>query len=91
MVPCVICGKEVEPYSCSRKRCTACVGLKRHGPKQVGICAYCGTYGALTRDHVVPKSRGGSRGPENIIWVCGPCNWSKANLTLDEWLSTTNI
>lgn len=84
--PCCICGKKVEPYSCSHKRCTACIGSKRHEPKMVGFCAYCGAYGTLTKDHIVPKSRGGSRGPENIAWVCRPCNWGKADLLLDEWL-----
>ena len=36
----------------------------------------------MTRDHVVPKSRGGTF----IVPACGPCNKSKADSSLDKWL-----
>lgn len=43
---------------------------------------------APTRDHVHPKSRGGSDGPENILVVCSKCNNDKGNLTLAEFAGT---
>ena len=87
---CKICGLAVEVYSYSRTRCTMCVGVKwctSSRPKISGVCPYCGAWATLTRDHVVPKKLGGSRGDENILSVCGPCNASKGCLTLEHWLS----
>ena len=43
-------------------------------------CQYCGekqSYGNLTLDHVVPKSRGGLGGWENLVSACVPCNQKK--------------
>ena len=49
-------------------------------------CQYCGRVGvelrpreALTRDHVVPLSRGGLNVWENVVTACSPCNTRKAN------------
>lgn len=36
----------------------------------------------VSRDHLIPKSRGG--GP--IVFVCAACNGDKADKTLDQWL-----
>ena len=50
-------------------------------------CQYCNrvTSGAeLTIDHVVPKSRGGSSGWENLVACCKPCNNRKGDRTPDE-------
>jgi hypothetical protein len=47
-------------------------------------CHYCGGlffFGELTKDHVVPKSKGGRDIVENIVPSCGPCNQKKG----DEW------
>lgn len=54
---------------------------------QNGLCYWCKR--KLTKyhvDHVIPVSRGGSNGPENIVIACPYCNRSKGNKTLDEWL-----
>lgn len=40
---------------------------------------------ARTRDHVVPKSKGGS-GHGNKVVACGWCNGSKGDRSLEEWL-----
>lgn len=40
----------------------------------------------LTRDHIVPKSRGGSDNPCNILFACVSCNSEKSDMTLDEYL-----
>ncbi len=46
------------------------------------LCLYCGrVYAAssLTRDHVVPKSRGGHDEWENVVSACRRCNHHKSN------------
>lgn len=48
-----------------------------------GACAYCGTTRArLTADHLVPKSKGGSDDPSNIVPACEACNEAKGD---QEW------
>jgi 5-methylcytosine-specific restriction endonuclease McrA len=47
-------------------------------------CAYCGSTGRLTLDHVVPRSRGGDSVWENVVTSCAPCNLRKGNRLLDE-------
>lgn len=46
-------------------------------------CAYCGERGD-TKDHVVPKSRGGSDDPSNLVWACRSCNSRKGARTPEE-------
>lgn len=52
------------------------------------ICAYCGghfpNYHDLSRDHIVPKSRGGENSWMNSITACRECNSKKGNRTLKE-------
>ena len=48
-------------------------------------CAYCGKQGALTKEHVVPVSKGGGFTVDNIIPACPHCNSSKKNRDLEEW------
>lgn len=54
-------------------------------------CQYCGTHRRdlkgrrfLTRDHVLPISRGGSNTWENVVTACSSCNHRKANRTPQE-------
>lgn len=54
-------------------------------------CQYCGrgsnqlkTKEELTRDHIIPKKRGGQNTWENIVTSCSTCNHKKADLTLDQ-------
>lgn len=49
-------------------------------------CQYCGTHRSelrhrqfLTRDHVVPISRGGGNSWNNVVTACSPCNNRKGN------------
>lgn len=50
-------------------------------------CGYCGKIGvALTLDHIVPRSRGGTDEPDNLILACWSCNSSKGNRLLLEWV-----
>lgn len=51
------------------------------------LCLYCGEAfprGLLTRDHVVPRSKGGSDRWENVVTSCRACNQRKDNRTPDE-------
>ncbi len=55
-------------------------------------CVYCGTTGGrLTLDHVVPRSRGGDSGWENVVTSCAPCNLRKGNRLLEEVAMTMAI
>lgn len=50
-------------------------------------CLYCGDYFAaesLSRDHVIPTSRGGLDRWENVVAACKRCNQRKGNALLGE-------
>ena len=54
-------------------------------------CQYCGRHGyelrpreSLTRDHVVPVSRGGLNVWTNVVTACSGCNTRKANHLMHE-------
>ncbi len=54
-------------------------------------CQYCGrfqhelkTRESLTRDHLIPISRGGLNEWNNVVTACSPCNTRKANRMPDE-------
>lgn len=54
----------------------------KHGNR----CYYCSdSRRKLTRDHVVPVSRGGKDEPGNIVPSCQSCNSSKGSKLLLEW------
>lgn len=51
------------------------------------MCMYCGQHfpaRELTRDHVVPVSKGGRDVWENVVTSCRPCNHRKGNWSLDD-------
>ncbi|SRR5258708_7584379 len=60
--------------------------VQKQYERQKGKCYYCkrklATYHV---DHVIPLSRGGSNGPENLVIACPSCNSSKHNKLLHEW------
>lgn len=47
-------------------------------------CVYCGSTSNLTLDHVVPISKGGSNGWDNVVTACRPCNELKGNRSLEQ-------
>jgi hypothetical protein len=50
-------------------------------------CLYCGLQFSrteLTRDHVLPTSRGGIDRWENVVAACKRCNWQKDNRTPEQ-------
>ncbi len=61
--------------------------------KQKGLCYYCKKHVWLDYhvDHVIPLSRGGSNGPENLVIACPECNMSKHNKLPHEWHGTDKL
>lgn len=55
--------------------------------RQKKRCYYCGEKlnGKYHVDHVVPLSRGGSNGPDNLVIACPHCNCSKNDKLPHEW------
>lgn len=52
------------------------------------ICMYCGTETPnykLTRDHVIPTSKGGPNTWTNCVTACKRCNHLKADRTPEQW------
>jgi hypothetical protein len=47
-------------------------------------CSYCGRPCFATKDHVVPRHRGG----QMTLDACRECNTAKGSLSLAEWLKT---
>jgi 5-methylcytosine-specific restriction endonuclease McrA len=52
------------------------------------VCAYCGghfpNYNHLSRDHILPKSRGGENTWMNVVTACKDCNAKKGHKLLKE-------
>lgn len=66
-------------YLNRRVPCTLVNVLRRDGHR----CAYCGRP-ASTRDHVVPRSRGGPTSWLNLVAACEPCNSFKRDRTPEQ-------
>jgi len=77
-------GHGFNPYKHSTVALTnkTLFGRDRH------ICAYCGNHftnsNNLSREHILPKSRGGTNNWMNIVTACKPCNGKKDSKTLKE-------
>lgn len=67
--------------------------VKRQYEAQKGHCYYCHCVLGDTyqTDHVIPISRGGSDGMENIVVVCAPCNLSKGDKLPTEWMGSNKL
>lgn len=50
------------------------------------VCTYCGSDSSITVDHVVPLSKGGTNEIDNLTPACKPCNSSKRDRLLGEWV-----
>ncbi len=52
------------------------------------VCAYCGghfpNYHTLSRDHIVPRSKGGENSWMNTVTACKVCNSHKSDKSLKE-------
>jgi 5-methylcytosine-specific restriction endonuclease McrA len=49
-------------------------------------CHFCGEYGD-TIDHLLPRAKGGHTTPLNCVCACNLCNQSKADRSLDDFMS----
>lgn len=48
-------------------------------------CCYCGSPGATTLDHLLPRYRGGISEPNNLAPCCSRCNQEKGSSLLEDW------
>jgi 5-methylcytosine-specific restriction endonuclease McrA len=70
-----------------RKRFSAGGKFMAKYEAQQGICAICHEFfppEKMTRDHIVPKSKGGGPDWDNLQLTCGPCNQRKADRVPEE-------
>src|SRR5262245_39389667 len=51
------------------------------------VCQYCGNE-ANTVDHIIPRSKGGTTNPTNLVACCASCNRAKKDRTVHEWIAT---
>lgn len=62
--------------------------LRRKLSYQSWLCYYCEkplAIGNCTLDHLIPKDRGGTSDPDNLVVTCTVCNWEKGNMTEEEY------
>ncbi len=63
--------------------------IRKQYKAQHGRCYYKGAHvklgDAYHIDHVIPLSRGGSNGPENLVLTCPHCNMAKGAKLPHEW------
>ena len=50
-------------------------------------CWYCGSRDRLSADHLIPQSKNGVHGGENLVYSCRHCNSSKGAKDFLEWMS----
>jgi 5-methylcytosine-specific restriction endonuclease McrA len=71
----------------TQSRRTAPLTNKNLFGRDRNMCAYCGkvyTQKDLTRDHIIPVSRGGKNTYKNCVTACKGCNCRKDNKLLSE-------
>lgn len=55
--------------------------------QQIGKCFWCvRILDGFHVDHVIPLSRGGSNGHDNIVLACPSCNVRKRNMMPEQWM-----
>lgn len=59
-------------------RCVGC-GEQQRTMRVLGNCHYCGQRELLTRDHIVPRARGGVDESWNVVLACEKDNLAKSH------------
>lgn len=72
-----------EPLCSPKKEKKILVESKRYQLKH-GKCRYCGSVKDITKDHIIPKSRGGKNWISNMQPLCRYCNYLKSDKTEQE-------
>lgn len=54
-------------------------------------CCSCGCRDGLSIDHLIPTSKGGMDGGDNVVWACRSCNSSKRAEDVLEWHARRGI
>lgn len=73
-------GKELQAHSYRKKKIS-------HRVKRMVMerdqyrCLCCGTWEALTIDHIIPEVHGGNSEPQNLQVLCQSCNSKKGTKT----------
>lgn len=49
-------------------------------------CVYCGATENLTKDHLIPLSKGGTDTEDNVVPACLRCNQKKKDKLIGEWV-----
>ena len=76
----------IEKNSSSRPSLSAATRLAVHA-RHGHTCVYCGsTDEPLEVDHLFPVAKGGTDDDSNLVCSCKPCNRSKSDKTLKEWV-----
>ena len=65
----------------------------------VGQCWFCGVEmeppgtapRSISRDHLTPRSRGGTNDTSNVVKACRKCNGDKGGLTLEEYRAVISL
>ncbi|WP_111657347.1 HNH endonuclease [Isoalcanivorax indicus] len=79
----IACDGRINPHPRSRPPLTNRALFRR----EQNICLYCGRHfhdHELTRDHIVPTSRGGRDHWLNVVAACRRCNQHKGDRLLEE-------
>jgi len=49
-------------------------------------CVFCRSISDLTTDHLIPRNKGGNDSADNVVLACQPCNTSRGEKGIFEWL-----
>ena len=70
----------------SKKTISMAPIVEAKGKRRLGSCVYCGRESSkITRDHIVPRAKGGSDRLSNIVLACRLCNEAKGDRTPQQW------
>lgn len=59
--------------------------LVRQRLDETSRCLYCGSVENLTVDHIIPRSKGGKNGLDNVTKACENCNLLKSSHDINQF------